>query len=530
MITMRYTLLILTTALLFLSCKKENTVWETDWSIPVINDTLSLINLVNDSTLTESSGFYNVDLNRTLFDINVNELVEIPDTVISGAYSTPFSTFVVNPGIPFITEEQELELVMNDIQLKEILVKQGTIDVTISNPVGTKALFNIVLPGVSKNGIVFSETYEVNLGSNANPSIAENTVDLSGYTIDLTGIAGNKRNSFRTLVTVTADPNGTSVIMTNTDSVYVDVRLNGLQIDYARGYFGNQVISDTTDIDFGILDMIQSGAIDLPATTVKFEVENGIKVGASALLSFIKNENSLGTIVSLSHPQLGSAFNIDPATGSWASLSPSQKLLVFDDANSNVKAFLENLGAKNSVGYRIEMNPWGNVSGGTDEIFPQSRLKVNLHVNMPLKLGTDALVVRDTFEVDLSQNTSSTHVLSGEMLLSTSNAFPFSADVKLYLVNSSGTIIHTISGTQKIQASQFGSLQASTNLMVADSDVKIILSEEVVANIGDVKSIIIESQFDSTNPSNGVNEQMSIPVGAFLAVKLRTRFTTQNQF
>ncbi|MDG2440092.1 MAG: hypothetical protein P8M19_00355, partial [Crocinitomicaceae bacterium] len=66
---MRYTLLALMALFLFTSCKKENTVWETDWSVPVINDTLSLSNLVNDSTLAETGGFYSVDLNRSLFDI-----------------------------------------------------------------------------------------------------------------------------------------------------------------------------------------------------------------------------------------------------------------------------------------------------------------------------------------------------------------------------------------------------------------------------------------------------------------------------
>jgi len=65
------------------SCKKEPTVWESSWSAPLINDTLTIDKLVNDSTLTEAGGFYQLELDRSLFDLNISELIEIPDTTIT---------------------------------------------------------------------------------------------------------------------------------------------------------------------------------------------------------------------------------------------------------------------------------------------------------------------------------------------------------------------------------------------------------------------------------------------------------------
>ncbi|MFT5858512.1 MAG: hypothetical protein ACI865_000600 [Flavobacteriaceae bacterium] len=527
---MRYILFTLAIALLIFSCKKENTVWETDWSAPILNDTLSLRNLVNDSTLTESGGFYEVDLNRSLFDININDLVKFPDTTIAGQYGIAFAFITIPPGYTFVNDEQEVELTIEDIQLKEIIVSEGFIDITVSNPVGTRAFFNIGLPGISKDGVPFSQTYSAEAGTNANPGVAVNTIDLSGYVLNLTGTDGTKRNTLRSVITVNSDPLGSEVGMTSSDIVHMDVSLRGVEINYARGYFGNQIISDTTDVDLDAIKLIQSGAIDLPATTIKFEIENGVKVGASALLNFVKNENDNGSIVSLTHPQLGSAFNIDPASGSWASLTPSQKLLIFDDANSNIETFLENVGSKNSIGYRIELNPWGNVSGGTDEIFPNSRLNVNLHVNMPLKIGADALVVRDTFAIDLTQNVDKTHVVSGELLLTTSNAFPFSADVKLVMLDANMNVIHSVIGSEKIESAQYGALSPASGLFVANSNVRFVLSDAMIADVENIKFVIIESQFNSMNPITSLNELMSIPVGAFLSVKLRTRFTTENQF
>ncbi|MFT5779476.1 MAG: hypothetical protein ACI837_002435 [Crocinitomicaceae bacterium] len=527
---MRYIPFFLVSALLIISCKKESTVWETDWSAPLINDTLSLSNLVNDSTLTESGGFYNVDLNRSLFDMNINELVEIPDTNLSGEYTIAFPSITVEPDYTFVDSDKEFILAVADIELKEIIVKKGFIDINVRNPAGTKAFFKIDLPGISKDGVAFIEDFVADAGSNSNPGLVSRTVDLTGYKIDFTGSDGTKRNTLLSGITVKSDPDGPTVILYNTDIVKMEVILRDVEIDYARGYFGNQVVSDTTDIDLEILNMIQSGALDLPASTIKFEISNGVKVSASALLSTVVNENSNGTSVALTHPQIGVPFVINPATGSWASLSPSQKLIVFDDGNSNIESFLENLGGKNSVGYRIELNPWGNVTGGNDQIFPGSRLSVNLHANLPLKLGTDALVVRDTFDIDFSQNTAKTHVTAGDLMLKLSNSFPFSADVKLVMLDANKNVLHTINGSSKIESGQFGTMDPTYNLKVANSSVNFVLSDAVIGDIDLIKFIIVQSQFDSVNPTSGVNEAVNIPVGAFLAVKLRTRFTTSNQF
>jgi hypothetical protein len=527
---MRYIPFILASVLLILSCKKESTVWETDWSAPLINDTLSLRNLVNDSTLAESGGFYVVDLNRTLFDMNINELVKIPDTTLSGQYTIGFASINVPPGYTFVNSDEEFILAVEDIELKEIIVKKGYIDVQVRNPAGTKAYFNIDLPGISKDGVPFDETYIAAAGSNSNPGIVTSTIDLKGYKIDLTGVDGTKRNTLLSSITVHSDPFGPAVILTNSDIVKMEVILRDVEIDYARGYFGNQVISDTTDVNLDLMDMVQSGALDLPASTIKFEIVNGVKVSANALLSSVVNENSAGSTVTLSHPQIGTPFVINPASGAWASLSPSQKLIEFNNGNSNIENFLENLGSKNTIGYRIELNPWGNVSGGNDQIFPGSRLKVNLHANLPLQFGMDALVVRDTFDIDFSQNSAGTHVTAGELMLKLSNSFPFSADVKLVMLDVNKNVLHTINGSSKIQSGQYGVLDAASNLKVAKSTVNFVLPNSVIADIDQVKFIIVQSKFDSVNPSTNLNEPVSIPVGAFLAVKLRTRFTTQNQF
>lgn len=520
---------ILTFALLLSSCKKENTVWETDWSAPVINDTLSFNNLVNDSTLANVGGYYVVDLNRTLIDRGVNDVLTIDDTVITNTFSAGFP-FFVQADTQFFSDESENDLSFGDVELKQIIPSKGFLDITVENPVETDAIFNVELVGVSKNGIPFSEDIYAAAGTIASPSSVSVTLDLSGYSFDLTGIQGNERNILTSKVTVTSAPTGPGVQLTTAHIVKVQVGLRDVELGYARGYFGNQVVSDTTDLNLDILNLVQSGMVDIPGSTIKFEIENGIKVGATGLLTKLVSENASGNQVTLTHPQVGTAFTMNPATGGWNGLNPSIKELVFDQANSNVEEYIENLGAQNTAGYKIEINPWGNISAGSDEIYPASRFKVRVHANLPLSIGLDALVVQDTFPVDLSQNSSATRVTNGELLLKATNAFPISANVKLIMLNANKTPIHTVNGNEIIQSAEFGNLDAATGLKISYSDIKWVLESDVVDDLDNIKYIIVQSAFNTPNPNTSMNEQFQIPAGAFLGVKLRTRFTTENQF
>ena len=519
-------LAILTFTLLLSSCKKENTVWETDWNAPIINDTLSFNNLVNDSTLTNVSGYYVVDLNRTLIDRGLNDVLSFPDTTINEAIPMLFN-FTAAAGTELHSAASENDLGYDDVELKQIIASKGVIEFTVKNPVESAALFTIELVGAVKNGIPFSETIMASAGTIANPSSTSASIDISGYSIDLTGIDGNERNILTSKVTVKAQE---TVQILTSHVLKVDVTLKDIELAYARGYFGNQIVSDTTDVMLDIMNMVQSGAVDIPASTIKFEIENGIKVGATGLLTKLTSENNSGNFVALAHPQIGTAFTMNPATGGWSGISPSIKEIVFDDANSNVEQFIENLGSIYNAGYKIEINPWGNISAGSDEIYPDSRFKVRVHANLPLSIGFDALVVQDTFPVNLVQTSTTARVTKGELILNASNAFPISANVKLIMLNANKAVIHTINGTDLIQSAEYGNLDAATGLKIKNSDVKWVLTSEIIDDLSSIKYIIVQSAFNTPNPNTMINEQFQIPAGAFLVVKLRTRFTTENQF
>lgn len=532
---MKNTLFILLLITLAASCKKEQTVWESDWNAPIINDTLTLANLVNDSTLAENSGFYELDLTRTLFDLQISEVVRIPDTTINESFTNgSIDNWTINPGTtifpPGVVTIEEHVFELEDIQLKKITLKGGVIKLRIENPLAMNASLILDLPGFTKDGVPFNQSHPIVMGSVASPGISEQIIDLTGYAINLTGQSGTDYNTFVSDVDVISDPDGVQTNFGNEHAVVVKATFSDIVVSYAQGYFGSRLISDIVDVDLSALDIYESGAIDLSTLSLSFGVENGIKVGAEGVLNSVTNENSLGNIVSLTGGGIGNSFNIDPATGTWNTLTPSLNALNFTSGNSNIENYLENLGMKHTVDYSIKLNPWGNTSGSWDEIYPQSALKVNLHAQMPLAIGLNDLILKDTFEVDLVQNPDKTRILSGELVLNTSNAFPFSADVSIMLLDVNGNVLHTINGSEKIEASQFGSFDTNHNLNVANSEVHFVLSEDAATDLNNVKFVLVKSHFNSLDPMTMMSEQMIIPVGAFLSVKLKTKFKSENRF
>ena len=107
-------------SLLFTSCHKKKTTWNSDWSAPIVNDTLSLDKYVKNSTLSVSnSGFYELNYNRTILDFNFVDIVKIPDTTISKSLGIAFSNFTLEPGTSFVNSIEEHNMNVAGVELKK---------------------------------------------------------------------------------------------------------------------------------------------------------------------------------------------------------------------------------------------------------------------------------------------------------------------------------------------------------------------------------------------------------------------------
>jgi hypothetical protein len=304
----------------------------------------------------------------------------------------------------------------------------------------------------------------------------------------------------------------------------VEATFENIKIDYARGYFGNQVLSGSEIVDLDFMNSVVSGLLDLPATAIQLEIENGLKVDAKATLYSLTNTNNSGSTLALTGSQIGVPIVLSSATGSWSGLNPTTETIGFNSGNSNIENYLENLGSQHQINYKIELNPWGNTSGGWNEIFPNSRIRVKLHAQLPMTLAADDLTLKDTFDFDVSQDFDKTHVTSGILTLNATNAFPIEANPTLFLLDDLGNVLYTIQSSEPIFSSNYGSVDPIDGLLKKESKVMFELDESIVNDLSQVKKIAVQAVFNTPNESGTSVEPVSIPIGAFLAVKLNVKF------
>ena len=512
-------------------CRKEKTSWNSAWVLPLVSDTLDLKNLMEDSIIeSDGTGYYSLGINRDILDLNLSEYIQIPDTTVVQKYAIAAGSLNIQPGTSFVNNNKDHVFALEDVQLKRARISSGRIGVTIENPIETKTIFTVKLPGVTKNGVQIQKTMIANAGTNANPSSTTEWIDLTGYDINMTGSSGSSYNRLQSTMSVQTDPQGSAVSINNQDSSKVIVQLENLNFDYARGYFGNLVIEDTADFSIDFLKNITSGTLDIPNTNLNFAITNSIKVGARATIHSIKNTNQSGSSVSLSHPQVGVPFSVEQATGSWSNLLSSLRNIQFTSSNSNVEAFIENLGDKQEIAYKIELNPYGNLSASWDEFFPSSRLKVRLTANMPLGFGMNNLTIQDTFALDLSQDKEKSHVTSGELVLAVSNGFPLQSQLKLFLLDENNQLIDEVNSSLPIQSSLLGSYVSSFGVQHAKSEVKFMLPTQTLSEINRVKKVVVRAVMNTPDPVTSVPTTVIIPEKAFFAFKLKANFQFETKF
>lgn len=522
----------ITVLLLFLAisfgCKKKDLVWESDWAAPLVNDTLSLENLVNDSTLAANGGFYELNLRRLLFDLNINDLLTIPDTTIEQNFTIAISSFVANPGFTFVSSTEEHEINIPDLELKKISLSKGYIDVQVLNPIPTTAIFEVTLPGVTKDGVTFSETYSAPPGTDANPGIVNKTIDLTGYSLDLTGSTGTASNRLMSVVKVSTSTSGPTVTITDQQVTKVVATFRDVEVFYAKGYFGNKVIEESDTVNLDLLNSYQSGLFDIGTTNLKFIIDNGIKVSANAKLKGLTSYNNLNASLDLIHPLVHSNLVVNPASGYWNTLTPSETVIEANSGNSNIENFIENLGNKYKVDYRVELNPWGNVSGSSDEYFPNSKFRIFLEANMPLAFGMDDLVLQDTFDIDLDQGDNAVKIKSGKLILNAANSFPLSANVDLFLMDENNVQVAHITSSEPLQSGLFGSVEAPYSLKTAHSEIEFMLDNATVEKLDQIKHVVVRARMNTIDPVTSTSQQIQIPEHAFLSLKIRSEFKTSN--
>lgn len=502
------------------SCRKEKASWNSDYQLILVNDTLRLNQISKDSLFEEdlNDGSLRLKFEKEVLNFNVFELIDIPDTTIVQKYGIAVNSYMVQPGFSFVNNAKDHAFDLGDTKLVFAGIETGKVKLEVENPYETKVKFEVSLPKVTKDGVILKKVFDVNKGTLGNPTKASVEVDISEYEIDLTGTSGTSFNKLQTVMKITSDPTGNTIEIDKYDTTVFTVKFNDLKLNRARGYFGqlSQEKSFYTKID--VIDKLE-GLLDVQNINLGLKILNSCKLEGAVKVNAIINKNErTQSEVSLQHDIIGNSLLIQSATGNWQNHQAFERSFSVTSQNSNLGNFIGNLGGKITGSANLKLNPNGNTSAGWNELFTDSRLKVILSADMPLKLNVSNLVFKDTFQLNLKNQVNKTHVKSGKFILKASNAYPLDLTAGLTLLGENNQVIGVVNASQRIPASVEGT-NSYQGLMYSTAELVFDINEELAGKLSEVKNVVIQLRTNSFSDisTNGVT---TLPYKGFIATKL----------
>ena len=445
---MKKNVLFFTLLLAIFACKKkEPTIWEVDLFGPVIKSTLTVNNILPDSvSKINSDNSVDIDYIFPFSPLKEQFFINIPDTSILQTFPIPFSSVTsLPPGFQFVSNTSENKLELGDAKLEVMKIKTGKIQYKITSQINEKTIYNYeILNSDDGNGNTFKKSFFVPAGTVSSPAIVQGNLLLNGYTFDLTTNTGTKYNILETKISITIDPSGTAVFVSNVDSVFIENSLLNISPEYVRGYLGKSYFVDgPANNKFDIFDKIVDGTIDLDEVEVNTTIKNYVGAEAQIKLSQFSSLNtSTSSIVTLTNSSINTWINLNRATEVGGTIIPNEHVITYNKANSNIDLFFENLPDRYISKVEANINPLGNVSAGNDFLYFNKIVEVDFHLIIPLKLIANNLTLEETIEFGIDKKTN--QINYGNATIYATNGFPFDAEIQLYLLDIHNNITDSI--------------------------------------------------------------------------------------
>ena len=423
-------------------CKKENdsAQWDVGILTPIFKAALSINDLVPDSmTHVAPDGAVTLVLDSNIYSTPIDSVFKIDDTLQSTLVASP-GFITLNPGFIFYSQPSEIDLDLTSVELSGAIIKSGHARLIAKNHLPTAVIYTFSIPEATLNGVSFQKIQLLDAAPAGGVTTFDGVFDISGYTIDLTGITGSEYNNLSYTVIGQTSPTGITVNLLPGDTV-VDVTsgFESLVPLYAKGYLGQGSVSVSAANAIGT-GKLKAGTLLLDSVSATLTIKNSIGADAQALLSSFRSVNDrTGSTIDLIAPNLvNHILNLNRASETGAPPSPVNATyysIQLDNTNSNIIALLENLPERLEYNLDFNLNPLGNSSGHHDFIYTDDLFDANLKVNLPLRFAANQILFTDTQDIAAFDQTADDNLGDGTFTLIADNGFPYQFEVQLILLD-----------------------------------------------------------------------------------------------
>ena len=381
----------------------------------------------------------------------------------------------------------------NGEQINTIILKQGNISYDIDYGIRENAQVIITLPTVTKNGVPFSQTININ-SNHISASNVKGSFDLSGYTFDLTN--GNTTSNYLAAnIQASVISSNMAVPIDTADAVTADITIDNIAFSYVDGYFGNQSINvpiDTLAFDLFKKNLGLNVSLADPQITLKLKNSVGIPLnGDLSSLSVIGENGSTVPFTGIANPLV---INSPSVVGQSANTN-----IVINKNTTNITTVLTSNPKSIIYGLTATANPNGNQ--GVNFLTDSSSITVSMDMDVPLYGSVSGFVVKDTvaFPADAFNN-----VKKATLRSIITNEIPVEANVQMYFLDGSYAVIDSMFAAGYHQIVPSSTVDGNGELVSASAPTTTDMTadEAKVEKLKAAKYIVIASKLATANNGN----------------------------
>ena len=374
------------------------------------------------------------------FHISVGDLLTIPpfpfslDHLVTPEEQQIISTMDLN--IPPVNYSFNMTDDYPDVRIDQLLVKEGTVVLNISNTFSNAGHLVIKILHATKDGVPFSHI----TGPFVTGSSTE-TVDLTNVLLDLSSSSNILTIQVEGLLKKSDRP-------VANDMIHASFSLQIPKIGRFEGYLGQPTF---TPIEASVKVTVFNNAYTLgdvyfvdPKASIT--LVNSIGIPARVTLTKLKATNTVSSVSQDITDKLGENAVFSVPSPTITATKPVTKTVDYSNANTgNSLEALFNI-KPDYVTYQIktEINP---ATKGINFFTDTSSMYANLVVKLPLYGHFDHLTIQDTFDFSLNKQN---EIESSNFNTNIINGFPLQARMQLYFTDKSFHKIDSLTGNDCI--------------------------------------------------------------------------------
>jgi hypothetical protein len=283
-------------------------------------------------------------------------------------------------------------------KLTEITLKSAQLNYTISKTTPINMALTLTFPTMRQNGVPVTKMIDV-VGNAA----VTGTINLTNAVADLSTIGAQPYNQLPIAVAILVKSSGgTFVAINSTDAVNINASFANIQVAGAKGQFGSfdiDVPATTQNLgaDFGYLSA-DSKKLLFTNPSLKLQYVNSFGIPISANLSMtatgilpLNSKEELGLAADAGKVKFSFSYPKVAAAGTPAQLVKDS--VVLNKNTSNIVNFMSILPKTIASSGKVSMNSTGPE---VNYFTADSRIKLGIEMDIPLKFSAENLLVRDT--------------------------------------------------------------------------------------------------------------------------------------